>query len=310
MNTRQLKHFIAVMELRSLTNAADYVHLSESALSRSLKTLEDELKVPLFDRSNRRLQPTAYALEYFERAKRIVFEEREGARTLAMMKMGDYGSLSFGLGSSLAKDLLAPMIQEILTQSPDLKIQSLVESSDVLMNALVKEKLDFFIGDIKLVMNMDDITFEPLFDCSFGWFARANHPLQNKKKIKIEEIQKYKIIGSGYMNENHAWEMSQLYGLTLPMENHYSANTNHLDTVLKLITYTDAIAPSTYIAMLNLLKSNQIIQLDVKPDLKINMTLGIIRLSNRTITPSSIKAFQIIRDYFFNKTNEIKKYRE
>lgn len=298
MNIRQLQHFLAVMETGSLSIAATQVHLSESALSRSLKALEDELKVPLFDRSNRRLQPTSYALEYLDRAKRIVFDAREGVRSLAIMQKGDYGPLAFGLGSSIAIDLLPIMLQEMLIQSPELRIKALVQSSDILLEALLKEQLDFFIGDTKMAMNIEGITVEPLYNCSFGWFTRREHPLSLVQNITIAEIKAYPMIGSGYMNHIHSQIMSQLYGLTLPIENHFFANLNNVEATHKLIATTNAILPSTHIAMLQPLRQNHIVQLDVTPRLAFDLTLGIIRLSHRTLVPSAEKAFKSIRDYF------------
>ena len=79
------------MDLGSLSAAAEAVHLSQPALSRSLRALEDELRVPLFDRQDRRLRPTPYAQDYVERARRIVFDEKEGARSLALMRAGELG---------------------------------------------------------------------------------------------------------------------------------------------------------------------------------------------------------------------------
>jgi len=57
MNTRQLRHLLAVVEYGSVSAAADHVNLSQPALSRSLRALEDELRAPLFDRHERRLAP-------------------------------------------------------------------------------------------------------------------------------------------------------------------------------------------------------------------------------------------------------------
>ena len=108
VNTRQLKHFLAVMDLGSLSAAAEAVHLSQPALSRSLRALEDELRVPLFDRQDRRLRPTPYAKDYVERARRIVFDEKEGARSLTLMRAGKLGPIPFGMGSSLALNLSDP----------------------------------------------------------------------------------------------------------------------------------------------------------------------------------------------------------
>ena len=72
MNTRQLRHLLAVVEHGSVSAAADHVNLSQPALSRSLRALEDELRAPLFDRHERRLVPTPFAQAYLARARRIV----------------------------------------------------------------------------------------------------------------------------------------------------------------------------------------------------------------------------------------------
>ena len=116
MNTRQLRHFLAVLDLGSLSAAAEVVHLSLPALSRSLRSLEDELRVPLFDRQDRRLRPTPYALLYAERARRIVFDEKEGARSLALMHAGELGSLHFGMGSSI-EDMVGEGAHALVYQS-------------------------------------------------------------------------------------------------------------------------------------------------------------------------------------------------
>ena len=177
MNTRQLRHFLAVLDLGSLSAAAEVVHLSLPALSRSLRSLEDELRVPLFDRQDRRLRPTPYALLYAERARRIVFDEKEGARSLALMHAGELGSLHFGMGSSIARTLMAPMLLQLLSEVPGLRLSTVVNSTDALLAALRREELDFFIGDIRSVALDSEMRTEPVYRCNFGWFARRGHPL-------------------------------------------------------------------------------------------------------------------------------------
>ncbi|MGJ7516065.1 LysR family transcriptional regulator [Pseudomonas baetica] len=308
MNTRQLHHFVAVMDTGSLSAAAEAVHLSIPALSRSLKALEDELRVSLFDRSNRRLRPTPYALEYLDRARRIVFDEREGARALSLMKNGAYGPLAFGLGSSLAVDLLAPLINELIAHGPNLRVQAQVESTNALLDSLRKEKLDFFVGDVSAAASSSDLLSEPLYKCTYGWFVRHDHPLANKKKITISELENFPIIGSGYISDTLAFNISQLYGWQLPLEKNFSVNINNLETIHKLLSSSHMISPSTYNAMHQPLKNKTVVALDVYPPLKLDMTLGIVRLAFRTLVPSTEHAFEIIRNYFVKLDKEIANY--
>jgi DNA-binding transcriptional LysR family regulator len=298
MNTRQLRHFLAVLDHGSLSAAAKIVHLSLPALSRSLRSLEDELRVPLFDRQDRRLRPTPYALTYAERARRIVFDEREGARALALMRGGEQGSLSFGMGSSIARMLMAPMLQQLLSEAPRLQLSTIVQSTDALLTALRREQLDFFIGDIRAVANDGQMRVEPVYRCSFGWFARRGHPLDGRTKVNIAALKTYSIIGAGYADEALFAQMAALYGLSLPLQDHFSVSTNDASTLLALLTSGNAIAPATDVTVVSELRDGTLVRLDVDPPLDVQLTLGIVERAGRTRVPAAERAFEIVRAHF------------
>src|ERR1700751_4417805 len=298
MNTRQLRHFLAVLDLGSLRAAPGVVHLSLPALSRSLRSLEDELRVPLFDRQDRRLRPTPYALLYAERARRIVFDEKEGARSLALMHAGELGSLHFGMGSSIARTLMAPMLLQLLSEVPGLRLSTVVNSTDALLAALRREELDFFIGDIRSVALDSEMRTEPVYRCNFGWFARRGHPLDGQVKITIEALKTYPLIGAGYADEALLEQMAALYGLSLPLQDHFSVNTNDASTVLTLLTSSDAIAPGTDVSVVTALRAGTLVRLDVHPPMNVQLTLGIVERAGRTRVPAVERAFEIVRAHF------------
>jgi len=305
MNTRQLRHFLAVLDLGTLAAAAEVVHLSVPALSRSLQSLEDELRVPLFDRQDRRLRPTPYALEYAERARRIVFDEREGARSLALMRDGELGTLHFGMGSSIARTLLAPMLLQLLSSAPALKLETLVQSTDVLLAALRREELDFFIGDIRSVANDEQMKAQAVYRCNFGWYARRGHPLESKTGVGIEAVMSYPVVGAGYADQTLLDRMASLYGLSTPLQEHFSVSTNDISTVLALLTSSDAIAPSTDVAVAGALREGQVVKLDVNPPLEMELTLGIVERAGRTRVPAAERAFEIVRAHFAAVAREV-----
>jgi DNA-binding transcriptional LysR family regulator len=293
-----LRHFLAVLDLGSLSAAAEVVHLSLPALSRSLRSLEDELRVPLFDRQDRRLRPTPYALVYAERARRIVFDEKEGARSLALMHAGELGSLHFGMGSSIARTLMGPMLLQLQSETPGLRLSTVVQSTDALLAALRREELDFFIGDVRSVAHDSQMRAEPVYRCNFGWFARRGHPLDGRTKVTIEALKSYPFIGAGYADEALIEQMAALYGLSLPLQDHFSVNTNDASTVLTLLTSSDAIAPATDVSVVTALRGGTLVRLDVNPPLNVQLTLGIVERTGRTRVPAIERAFEIVRAHF------------
>lgn len=309
MNTRQLRHFLAVMDLGSLSAAAERVHLSLPALSRSLSALEEALGVPLFDRQGRRLRPTPYANAYVERARRIVFDEKEGARSLSLMRAGELGSLSFGMGSSIARSLLAPMMLKLVAESPGLRLSAMVQSSDVLFDALRKERLDFFIGDVRMAAHEPDMVAEPAYVSTFGWFARAGHPLAGRKRIGMSELSAHPMVMAGYADQSVIHRIAELYGLSMPLQNHFALNTDDVNTIHTLVTSSDAIAPSTDIAVISALGEGTMVALDVEPKLDLDMTLGIVRHAGRTLAPAAERAFAIVRAYFADAAQQVAQQR-
>jgi DNA-binding transcriptional LysR family regulator len=298
LNTRQLRNFLAVLDLGSLSAAAEAVHLSQPALSRSLRALEDALGVPLFDRNDRRLRPTPYALAYRDRARRMVFDEKEGARSLALMRSGELGSLAFGMGSSIAQSLLPRLMLALLAQAPQVRLDAMVQTTDVLFAALAREQLDFFIGDVRIARHDPDMQVEPLYRCSFGWFARAGHPLAGRKRVTIKDLSAYPIIGAGYADEAVEHRLAQLYDLRLPLAENFAVSTGDVATVHALLSASDATAPSTDIAVIGPLRAGSAVQLNVVPALDLDLTLGIIHRAGRTLTPAAARAFALIRAHF------------
>jgi DNA-binding transcriptional LysR family regulator len=309
MNTRQLRHFLAVMDLGTLSAAAEAVHLSQPALSRSLRALEDELRAPLFDRQDRRLRPTPYALEYADRARRMVFEEKEGARALALMRAGELGPLAFGMGSSIATTLLGPMVLQLLAAAPGLRVTALVQNSDVLLAELRAERLDFFIGNPRVVAHDPDLTVESVYRCGSGWYARDGHPLAGRRGITIDELSAFPLIGGGYADEAIARRMAQLYGWSLPLTDHFAVSTNDATAARALITSSDAILPATDVAVASLVRSGAAVRLDARPALDVEVTFAIVERAGRTRAPAVERAFQIIRAHFGAVAQEAKRPR-
>ena len=77
MTLVQLRHLVALAESGSFSRAAERVHLTQPALSRSIQSLEEELGGSLFDRIGRRAELTAVGREILERARQLVLDAQD-----------------------------------------------------------------------------------------------------------------------------------------------------------------------------------------------------------------------------------------
>ena len=90
MNLRQLDHLVALADTGSFTRAAARLHLTQSALSRSVQALEDELGAPLVDRIGKRSELTPLGQAVLARARRIGLEAAEIRRSAEVLRHGPW----------------------------------------------------------------------------------------------------------------------------------------------------------------------------------------------------------------------------
>ena len=101
MNFQQLQHFIALAETRSFSRASEAVHVTQSALSRSIQMLEQELGLPLVDRVGKQNELTPFGAFVLARARQIVMQGAELKRAAALMAEGVAGTVALGMITSV-----------------------------------------------------------------------------------------------------------------------------------------------------------------------------------------------------------------
>ena len=102
MTLVQLKHLIALAESGSFSRAAESQFLTQPALSRSIRTLEDELGQALFDRIGRHSELTPFGREVLARARQVVLDADDLLDSGRRMAAGEVGVLRIGMGSARA----------------------------------------------------------------------------------------------------------------------------------------------------------------------------------------------------------------
>ncbi|MDR7096230.1 LysR substrate-binding domain-containing protein [Hydrogenophaga laconesensis] len=142
MEIRQLKYFVRIVELGSVSRAAADLFIAQPALSHQMSNLEEELKVKLLSRSVRGVSATE-AGEVFYRHARAMLRQMDRMRT-DVQHAGDYpqGLVSVGLPSSAATLLAPPLIAEAATRYPDIQLQITESLSGHLEELVVNGRIE------------------------------------------------------------------------------------------------------------------------------------------------------------------------
>jgi len=143
---RQLRAFVAVVEEGSFTLAARRLFVTQSAVSHSLRTLEEQLMCKLLDRSGKRVALTVEGELLLKRCKRVIFELDQASRDLDGLRKWGQTRIRIGAPHSLCTFLVPSVLREFRDCFP--RCEPVIEAGDttVLLDRLSDVELDLVIG--------------------------------------------------------------------------------------------------------------------------------------------------------------------
>jgi DNA-binding transcriptional LysR family regulator len=131
MDWDKLKIFHAVAEAGSFTNATINLNLSQSAISRQIQALENDLKVQLFERHARGLTLTENGEYLFKTAHDVISKLKEVETSLGDQKNKPTGKLTITTVRSFGTHWLTPRIQEFMTLNPEIEIELIFDDKEL-----------------------------------------------------------------------------------------------------------------------------------------------------------------------------------
>jgi LysR family transcriptional regulator, nitrogen assimilation regulatory protein len=119
MNLRRLKYFVKIVDVGSLTQAADVLHIAQPALSQQLATLEGEVNQQLLIRTKRGVKPTDAGKTLYSHAQSILRQCEQAQSAIDLLGASLSGNVSIGLApGSAAQNLALPLMMEVQQQHP------------------------------------------------------------------------------------------------------------------------------------------------------------------------------------------------
>ncbi|MEO1986459.1 MAG: LysR family transcriptional regulator [Martelella sp.] len=146
MDFRQLRYFIQVVELSSITAAAERLNIAQPALSRVVKALEDELGVSLLRRHGRGVMPTEEGIRLARRAKAIIEDVVDMAGDISGNRAPLSGTVTLGLPPTVSEILATHLIERTLIKYPDVKLRIISGFSGHVQDWLLRGKIDLGVA--------------------------------------------------------------------------------------------------------------------------------------------------------------------
>ena len=190
MHSRLLRHFLAVADHKGMSAAAAELNISQPALTKSIRQLEEILGVELFERLPTGVVPTRFGEILARRTRLMDLEYRHAVAEIQAIKGGAGGTINIGAGPVWSVRVLPPIIAAFQRQQPKVKVTLRTGVIDTLVPALLQGELDLVCAALDFPSH-PEIVKEHLVEFRHVLIARAEHPLAGRDDVSAVELLDY-----------------------------------------------------------------------------------------------------------------------
>lgn len=186
VHTRKLRYFLVVAEELHFSRAAERVFLTQQALSRQIRELEDELGVTLFERTTRRVSLTAAGTAFRDALLPVVAGLEEAIEAARRTDRSVSGRLRIGFCPGAALELTAPILAEFRTAYPDVEVDLREFPANDPSAGLATGVTD--VAFIRMPQSTARIETEDLFIDPCVVALAASHPLASRAAVTVADV--------------------------------------------------------------------------------------------------------------------------
>lgn len=291
INLDLYKVFYVVANNQNITSASKELLISQPAISKSIKTLEDQLGGPLFIRTKRGVILTEEGKElyyYIKEAMNFINNAENKFKDLINLETG---TIRIGISQTLTKQFLLPYLEIFHKTYPKIQVQINTSISKNSIEDLRKGDIDLIISNLPLKIDPDleVIKVKEIQDC---FIVNKDYLDLTKRKITLEELNNYPLILQPQNNNTRKF-----------LDNYTKQNNVTLNPTITLGSYTlvveftkigYGIGYATEDYLQEELKNKNLYKLDITPKIP-TRSLGIIISKNNIPSFSAKKLIEIIK---------------
>lgn len=293
LELRQLRYFVEVAEREHISEAAQHLHVAQSAISRQIANLEEELGATLFERVGRNVKLTPIGKIFLEHSlialKAIDFAAKQVEEYLDPAK----GTIKIGFPTSLASYVLPTVISAFKKEYPDVSFHLRQGSYRFLIDAVKNRELNLaFLGPVPTKDESIDTAI--LFTENVHALLPANHPLAKAEKIHLTDLrnENFVLFPEGYILNKVAVDACRAAGFVPNI----TSEGEDMDALKGLVAAGVGI---TLLPESSMYDSTPRFTSKVPIESpNIRRTVGVIYPTNRELAPSEQVFLKFVRNFF------------
>lgn len=190
MELLQLQYFLTVARLEHVTEAARSLHVTQSSLSKTIQRLEEDLGVPLFDRTGRKLRLNEFGSRFLYRAERALFELEQGKQELSDLSSPEHGTLELAVTTA---STLPGILREFRRKRPYIQFHVQMLTTQEMVTLLHRGEVDFCLSSPPV--EGDDIECKIVCIDPILVAVPKGHRLADRNSVSLTELREEWFVG-------------------------------------------------------------------------------------------------------------------
>ncbi|MGE4405656.1 LysR family transcriptional regulator [Pseudomonas sp.] len=278
---RQLRHFVTLADHGHFSRAAEALHLSQPALSRSIQALEASLGCALLNRHSRGISLTVQGRLVEEHARRLLLGSRALVEAVQQVDNLEAGQLRIGAGPFPASRLVPEALAKLVDAYPRLAVTVTVGDWQSLREALLGERIEMFVADIRELERDPALEVIALPVHRGTLVCRPGHPLLNQRRVRVGDLALYPLAGTQLPAPV---ERAVLGGMGREM---LSIQCDNFLLLMKLTEQSDAICLAPRDVVQDALDTGRLVKLDPLSDrLSHHSAYGLVSRCGHRLSPA------------------------
>ena len=293
VDLKRLGHLVALADECHFARAAERVHLSQPAFSRSIQLLESQVGMKLFDRETGEVKPTPAGLFLIDRARRLLFDARNLHRDVQLFRGTQLGDTAFGAGPLPAASIMTRVVTELRREYPAVALRLETGNWLQLLDRLLAEETEFFVANVTDLPPEPRITVTSVGRQRGYLYTRADHPLAGRS-CTVAQAWEYGIASSALPSAIKP-VIARRLGLPDGETPAVAVECHDMALLRTLVAQTDTVMVGSDASLQAELDAGVLVRLDVTDLPEAYAEIGIVALANRTPSPMASRAIGCVQ---------------